>query len=230
MNRILLVDDDAELREMLSDYLVGEGCEVGTAADGESGVPMALSGEYALVVLDVMMPGMGGIEALKRIRAESGLPVVMLTAKGEDMDRIVGLELGADDYVPKPCMPRELVARVRAILRRANGAERIEDDGDEAIIVGALSLWPAKRLAEWNGSPLDLTSTEFNLLEQLARHAGQPVSKQILSERGLSRPLNQFDRAVDVHMSSIRRKLGCTSDGRNYIQTVFRRGYLLVKE
>ncbi len=226
---ILLVDDDVELLDMLRSYMEREGFEVATASEAEHGVAAALSGNHQLVVLDVMMPRMSGIEALTRIRMTSRVPVLMLTAKGDDADRIVGLELGADDYVPKPCTPRELVARVRAILRRTQGAEGAEE-APVTIESGPLRLFPRQRRAEWHGRPLDLTSTEFNLLDALARNAGRPVSKDQLSEHALGRPLARFDRSIDVHVSSIRRKLGTLPDGRSWIQTVVRLGYQLIKE
>ena len=147
--RILLVDDDVELVGMLRDYLVQDGFEVLAVPDGEAGVAEALSGHYAIVVLDVMMPGMSGIEALRRIRADSAVPVLMLTARGDDLDRIVGLELGADDYVPKPCTPRELAARMRAILRRSQ--RRPAMPAPAPLVVGAAELWPGQRRAEWAG-------------------------------------------------------------------------------
>ncbi len=227
-SRILLVDDDVELATMLSDYLVRDGFEVLAVPDGESGVAEALSGRFALVVLDVMMPGIGGIEALRRIRAASTVPVLMLTARGDDLDRIVGLELGADDYVPKPCLPRELAARLRAILRRSQPAG--EPASQAPLVVGPLTLMPAKRRVEWEGAPVELTSTEFNLLEILARNAGRPVSKADLSAQALGRPLARFDRSIDVHLSSIRHKLGLLPDGRSCIQTVYRQGYQLIRE
>lgn len=226
--RILLVDDDVELAGMLRDYLVRDGFEVLAVPDGESGVAEALSGNFALVVLDVMMPGIGGIEALRRIRAASTVPVLMLTARGDDLDRIVGLELGADDYVPKPCLPRELAARLRAILRRSQ--QPGEPAAQAPLAVGPLKLFPAQRRVEWEGVAVELTSTEFNLLEVLARNAGRPVSKADLSAQALGRPLARFDRNIDVHLSSIRHKLGLLPDGRSCIQTVYRQGYQLIRE
>jgi DNA-binding response OmpR family regulator len=157
----------------------------------------------------------------------------MLTARGDDTDRVVGLELGADDYVPKPCTPRELAARIRAILRRSQGRTGAVGNGEHAvsgpISVGELSVWPEQRRAEWSGRPLELTSTEFGLLEILARNAGQAVSKAQLSEQAMGRPLTRFDRSIDVHMSSIRHKLGVLPDGRSCIQTVYRKGYQLIR-
>ncbi|MBU0592577.1 MAG: response regulator transcription factor [Gammaproteobacteria bacterium] len=228
MSKVLLVDDDVELVEMLKEYLAQEGFDVTTVHDGEAGVSEALSGQYAIAVLDVMMPRLGGVEALRRIRLKGAMPVIMLTARGDDTDRIVGLELGADDYVPKPCTPRELTARIRAILRRTQGAQG--ENEPTVLTVGALSIWPGQRRVEWSGKPVDLTSTEFNLLEVLAREAGRPVSKNILSEQGLGRPLARFDRSIDVHLSSIRHKLGLLADGRSCIQTVYRQGYQLIRE
>ena len=225
MAEVLLVDDDVELLEMLGDYLRGEGFHITTAHDGAEGLLQALSGRYAVMVLDVMMPGLSGTEVLRRLLATSTLPVIMLTAKGDDMDRIVGLELGADDYVAKPCQPRELAARLRAILRR------IQPQGQEALViqVGSLRILPAERKVEWAGQLVEMTSTEFNLLEMLARHAGSPVSKADLSEQALGRPLTRFDRSIDVHLSSIRHKLGNLPDGRSCIQTLYRQGYQLLK-
>lgn len=227
--KILLVDDDAELLDMLGAYLERDGFDVRAVTDAQAGVAAALSGEHQLVVLDVMMPRMTGLEALGRIRKSSRVPVLMLTAKGDDTDRIVGLELGADDYVPKPCTPRELAARIRAILRRTQ-PEAGADNAPAVIECGPLKLFPRQRRAERNGQPLELTSTEFNVLEILARNAGRPVSKDDLSERALGRPLARFDRSIDVHVSSIRRKLGPLPDGRSWIQTVVRQGYQLVTE
>lgn len=207
MGKVLLVDDDVELSSMLREYVAREGFDVDMVHDGEAGVLAALSGTYSIVVLDVMMPNVGGIEALRRIRSQSRIPVLMLTARGDDVDRIVGLELGADDYVPKPCTPRELVARIRAILRRSNEAQTAVESESGALIVGPLVMWPQMRRAHWYGRELGLTSTEYNLLEVLARSAGRVVSKAELSEQGLGRPLARFDRSIDVHLSSIRHKL-----------------------
>ena len=229
MTRVLLVDDDVDLSEMVKEYLDKEGFEVKAVHDGEQGLFEALNGNYQIAILDVMMPRLSGIETLRRIRMHSCIPVIMLTAKGDDTDRIVGLELGADDYVSKPCTPRELTARIRAILRRTQDAT-IAQDSSQMLEVGYLQMWPSQRRAEWNGTPLDLTSSEFNLLEVLVRHAGQPVSKSKLSEQGLGRPLARFERSIDVHLSSIRHKLGALPDGRSCIQTVYRQGYQYLKE
>lgn len=230
--KVLLVDDDVELTEMLRDYLQRDGFAVDALHDGRSAVAAALSGDYSIAVLDVMMPEMSGIEVLRQIRTKSVMPVLMLTALGDDAERIDGLELGADDYVPKPCTPRELAARIRAILRRTAsvGANAEQDAAPAMVCVGDLVLWPEQRRAAWAEQPLDLTCTEFNLLEVLARHAGRAVSKDELSQQGLGRPLSRFDRSIDVHVSSIRHKLAPLPDGRSRIQTVFRKGYQLVRE
>jgi DNA-binding response OmpR family regulator len=229
MTRILLIDDDTELLSLLSEYLIQDGFSVATTSDGALAAAEALSGHYAIVVLDVMMPRLNGLDVLRHIRRESTLPVLMLTARGDDADRITGLELGADDYVTKPCTPRELVARLRAILRRTTpGAAPGRPAGP--LTAGALTMWPEQRRAEWMGGPLELTSTEFNLLELLLRHAGRPVSKADLSENALGRPIARHDRSVDVHVSSVRRKLGSLADGRSRIQAVHRQGYQLLKE
>jgi two-component system OmpR family response regulator len=229
MTHILLIDDDTELVSLLREYLTQDGFSVTTASDGGRGATEALSGRYAIVVLDVMMPRLNGLDVLRQIRRESTLPVLMLTARGDDADRITGLELGADDYVAKPCSPRELAARLRAVLRRTTpGAAPGRSAGP--ISCGELTMWPEQRRAEWMGGPLGLTSTEFNMLELLLRHAGRPVSKADLSEHALGRPIARHDRSVDVHVSSVRRKLGSLADGRSRIQAVHRQGYQLLKE
>ena len=220
--QVLLADDDVELAGMLKEYLEREGFGVATVHDGEAAARLALSGGYQIVVLDVMMPKVDGIEALRQIRQTSRVPVVMLTARGDDIDRIVGLELGADDYVPKPCTPRELVARLRAILRRAQPGAN-----GGPLEIGALILWPEKRRAQWRGRELALTSIEFNVLEVLMRNAGRVVSKHEISEQALGRPLARFDRSIDVHLSAIRQKLG---DGARMIRTVRGLGYHLARE
>ena len=227
MQTVLLRDDDVELVEMLKEYIEQENFNVQVAHDGMAGAQMLLEQSFDIVVLDVMMPRLTGIETLKAIRQHSNVPVIMLTAKGDNTDRIVGLELGADDYVPKPSSPRELVARIRAILRRVQPLETI--NASTQITVGALCIWPAQRLVEWDSQPVILTSTEYSLLEILAKNAGQIVSKQDLSQQALGRPLARFDRSIDVHLSSIRHKLGLLPDGRHCIQTVFRSGYQLLK-
>jgi len=226
MVKVLLVDDDKELCAMQADYLAADGFEVSCAYDGEAGVTAALGGAFSIVVLDVMMPRLNGIDTLRRIREQSSVPVIMLTARGDDIDRVLGLEFGADDYVPKPCTPRELVARIRAILRRTEGGQRSEPSSE--IELGPLKLSPRQRQASWNTSALDLTSTEFGVLELLARHAGQSVSKEELCQHALGRALTRYDRSIDVHVSNLRHKLGLLDDGRSPVQTVRGIGYQLI--
>jgi DNA-binding response OmpR family regulator len=229
MPRILLVDDDAELLAMLGEYLAPEGFEVETAADGESGVQRAVAGGFDLVVLDVMLPRLSGLEALRRLRRVSTVPVLMLTAKGDDVDRIVGLELGADDYLPKPFNPRELVARMRALLRRARAPAPDAGRADrEELHAGDAVVRPGERAATWRGDVLELTSTEFNLLEALVRNAGRVLSKAELSEQVLGRSMTRYDRGIDMHVSNLRRKLGTLADGRSPIQTVRGLGYQFI--
>lgn len=226
MNKLLLTDDDVELVGMLKEYLQQEGFDVTVAHDGVTAEQYVLAGHFDLMILDVMMPVQDGIQTLRNIRTNSTIPVIMLTAKGDNNDKITGLELGADDYVPKPCTPRELVARVRAILRRIQS----NTSRTYVITVGDLKVWSSQRRAEWQNHVLDLTSTEFNLLEILARHAGAVVTKDELSLQALGRPLAKFDRSIDVHLSSIRQKIAQYSDNPNVIQTVYRMGYQLLKD
>jgi two-component system OmpR family response regulator len=230
---VLLIDDDQELADLIRDYLIREGFSVTCAHDGIEGAEAALSGKHDIVVLDVMMPGCDGFQTLARIRAVSSIPVIMLTARGDDGDRVSGLEHGADDYVPKPCSPRELAARLRAILKRVKPASmsvQTENNDGQSITLGHFSIWPSQRRATDHDQPLELTSTEFSVLEVLARYAGQVVSKEVLSQQALGRPMTRFDRSIDVHIHSIRSKLKPLSDGRSRIQTVIRKGYQLTLE
>lgn len=227
MISVLLVDDDQALTGMLSEYLEREGIETKAVHTGEEGEVEALSGRYSIVVLDVMLPRRSGIEVLRRIRDISQVPVVLLTARGDSIDRITDLELGADDYVPKPSTPGELVARLRAIMRRV---QPLDQATTEVIKTGALVLSPGKRQALWNSADPRLTSTEFSLLEELARSAGQVVSKKDLSLNALGCPLTRYDRRIDVHISSIRQKLGPRPDAKAWIQSVRGLGYLLIAE
>jgi two-component system, OmpR family, response regulator CpxR len=225
MNRILLIDDDIDLCELLTDYLTTEGFAVEVVHDGEAGAARALSGDYELVVLDVMLPGINGFEVLRRLRAASATPVLMLTARGDDVDRIVGLEMGADDYLPKPFNPRELVARIRAVQRRTAARPATGTAPGEALAVGDVSLDLGARSVRVGGVPVELTSVEFSLLEVLIRLAGQVVSREDLSLRALGRELNAYDRSIDVHVSSLRRKLGACGEEGDRIKTVRGIGY-----
>lgn len=226
VTRILIVDDDAELTALLHEYFAREGLTVSTAGDGESGVAATLADAPDLVVLDIMLPRLSGLEALRRIRETSTVPVIMLTARGDDVDRIVGLELGADDYVPKPFNPRELVARVRAVLRRSRG------DGatwPAAVVVGDLELLPGSREVRRGGERVELTGTEFSILEFLVRAAGTVVKKEVLFRQVLGRRAVSYDRSVDVHVSNLRRKLGPLPGGGERIKTVRGVGYQYVR-
>jgi len=223
--RLLMIDDDLDLCRMLSEYFLEEGFAVAMAHDGETGCREALRGGYDIVLLDVMLPQLNGVEVLRRIRHESDIPVVMLTAKGDDTDKIVGLELGADDYLPKPFNPRELVARLRAILRRIGREQRASGAKAPLPDAGGVTLFPGERRATWQDRALKLTSTEFNMLEVLVINAGKTISRNELSERVFGRPLEAYDRSIDVHVSNLRQKLLAVSDGRSPIQTVHGVGY-----
>lgn len=224
--KVLLIDDDAELGAMLGEYLAAEGFETAQILNGEDGVAAALSGEHDVVVLDVMLPRLNGVEALRRIRQASDVPVIMLTARGDDVDRVVGLEMGADDYVPKPAYPRELVARLRAIHRRTSAAPRGAREPD-TLSLGALVLHRKQRRALWGEAALDLTATEFNLLDVLLRSPEAVVSKDALSEQALGRAREAYDRSVDVHISNLRQKLQAATGGRVQVETVRAIGYAL---
>jgi two-component system response regulator CpxR len=223
--RLLIIDDDIELCELLTEYLGTAGFTVEAVHDGGQGVQRALSGEHAIIVLDVMLPGTDGFEVLRRIRAQSGIPVLMLTARGDDVDRIVGLEIGADDYLPKPFNPRELVARVHAILRRARGHEGTPAVG-ERLAVGDVELDIGARIARCGDHRLDLTGAEFLLLEVLLRAAGRVVERDELSRAVLGRRLSPYDRSIDMHVSNLRKKLGAGPVDAERIATVRGLGYM----
>jgi two-component system response regulator CpxR len=225
MNHILIVDDDCDLVDLMRQYLEGEGFEVEAAIDYASGLEAALSGNHELVILDVNLPGGSGFELLKKLRAESNLPVVLLTARGDSVDRIVGLHIGADDYVPKPFEPREVVARIRAVLRRTRaGMEKA--GADDRLVVGDVTLSPSTRTATLAGQVLDLTTVEFDLLEVLLRNAGKVVTRDQLAQAALGRNLAPFDRSVDVHLSKLRKKLGAGQYSQDRIKTVRGSGYI----
>src|ERR1700686_742332 len=231
MDHILVVDDDVELCALVQEYLTAEGFSLKAVHDGEQGLQQALTGEYSLVVLDVMLPGINGFEVLRRIRSVSKIPVLLLTARGEDVDRIVGLEIGADDYLPKPFNPRELVARIRAVLRRTQAGEKSgeragEGQIPEVVRVGDIELDPATRIVLQNGKPVELTSVEFNLLHVLLREAGRVVTREHLVDAVLSRKFSPFDRSIDMHVSKVRKKLGDSDIGSDHIKTVRGVGYI----
>ena len=226
VRRVLIVDDDAELGELLAEFLANEDFALEFAEDGGSGLRKALSGGYALVILDVMLPGLNGFELLRQLRAHSQVPVLMLTARGDDVDRIVGLEIGADDYLPKPFNPRELVARVHAILRRtaSKGEAAAPSEGD-LISVGDVELEPRARMVRRNGDIIDLTTAEFDVLRVLLQQAGQVVPREQLFQDVLGRDFAVFDRSIDNHVSSLRRKLGARISGVDRIKSVRNVGY-----
>jgi two-component system response regulator CpxR len=225
MDRILVIDDDVELCGLIAEYLQAEGFQVESVHEGEHGLERALANEYLLIVLDVMLPRMNGFDVLRRIRSTSRIPVLLLTARGEDVDRIVGLEIGADDYLPKPFNPRELVARIRAILRRAH----TDGSPGDILRVGDIELNPATRTVLQEGANVELTSVEFNLLQVLLQEAGQVVSRERLVDAVLGRKFSPFDRSIDMHVSKVRKKLGDTDNGADYIKTVRGVGYIFAR-
>lgn len=225
MDRLLMIDDDLELSELLTEFLSAEGFAVETASDGEAGAKKAVEGAFALIVLDVMLPGLNGFEVLRRIRAANRTPVLMLTARGDDVDRIVGLELGADDYLPKPFNPRELVARIRAILRRAN-PEPTPTAQPERLTVADITLDFGTRTVRRAGELIELTGVEFDLLAVLLVEAGHIVSREDLAKKVLGREFSPFDRSIDMHVSNLRRKLGHQLNGIERLKAVRGAGYL----
>jgi DNA-binding response OmpR family regulator len=226
-SRILIADDDRELAGLLADYLRHELYTVETVHDGAAALERLASTALPrpdLLILDVMMPGLDGIATLKRLRDSHGLPVIMLSARGEPVDRVIGLELGADDYLAKPCLPRELLARVRARLR----APAANAPAVETITVGPLAIELLTRRASVDGRELDLTGAEFSLLVALASRLGQVVDKALLTREGLGREIERFDRAVDVHVSRLRRKLAEAAPNAPGIDAVRGSGYQLI--
>ena len=221
-NTILLADDDVELSDLLKEYFESEGFAVRVAHDGEQALERARQPGLDLMVLDIMMPKMNGMDVLRELRHDSHLPVIMLTAKGDDMDRILGLELGADDYVPKPCNPRELLARIRAVMRRMPAVPE-EEYGH--IVCDDLELNQGNRTLKKSGVAVELTSTEFSILLELLQHRGEVVSKRDLYMSALGREPVPHDRSVDMHVSNLRRKLGTDPRGDNRIETIRGIGY-----
>jgi two-component system response regulator CpxR len=224
MNRILIIDDDEELCELVSEYLTVEGFQVEAVHDGESGLQKALRDEQDLVILDVMLPKKSGFDVLRELRKASKIPVLMLTARGGDNERIIGLESGADDYLPKPFNPRELAARLRAILRRAEITDETRQI-DDKIQVDDVEVKISARSATKNGEDLGLTSVEFELLAMLLKNAGTIVKKEDLSEQVLERKLSPYDRSLDMHVSNLRKKLDAHSSEER-IKTVRSAGYI----
>jgi DNA-binding response OmpR family regulator len=225
--RVLVIDDDVELCRLVTRFMTGEGFTIDCVTSGIDGVKRGLSGDYALVMLDVMMPDMNGYDVLRRIRAGSRIPVLMLTARGDTLDRVLGLEMGADDYLPKPFDPSELAARIRAILRRARPqAASASASPPPPLVVGDVELDPGVRVARRNGTVVDLTTVEFELLSVLLRTAGRTVSREALVPEVLGRAFSPFDRSIDTHVCNLRRKLGPLQDGTDRIKGVRGAGYL----
>ena len=225
MDTILIIDDDVALCELVTEYLQPLGFDIESVHRGDAGVEQALTGNYSLVVLDVMLPGLNGFEVLRRIRAESKVPVLMLTARGDDVDRIVGLEIGADDYLPKPFNPRELTARIRAILRRASSDENAVGSA-RVVKVGDVELDSGTRVVSRGGENVELTAVEFDLLERLLRVAGRIVTREELSQQVLGRSSSPFDRSIDMHVSNLRKKLGHRLGENERIKTIRGVGYI----
>lgn len=220
-NRVLLIEDDEELRQLLARYLTSQGFTVREAAGGRDGLLLAAENHCDIVVLDIMLPDLNGLEVLRQLRARTHLPVVLLTARGDETDRIVGYEVGADDYIPKPCNPRELVARLQAILRRIAWDQ--EASVDDARVYGDLRVEPGQRRIYQDDQPLDLTATEYEVLQVLLAHAGSVVRKTDLMQWALGRRLATHDRTLDMHISNLRRKLGGDEPPR--IETIRGLGY-----
>lgn len=228
-SRILVIDDDRELCGLLDEYLTAEGFEVAMVHDGTEAAEQACEQLYDLAVLDVMLPGLNGFDVLRKIRLTSSLPVIMLTARGEEIDRIVGLELGADDYLPKPFNPRELVARIRAIQRRQSSADTNTAAATAPLTVGDLTLDPGRRSVTRHGKNVALTSLEYSVLELLLTQAGLVISRDELCNQALGRQLSAYDRSIDVHVSSLRRKLGPAEDSSERIKSVRGVGYIYLR-
>ncbi|PYS74880.1 MAG: DNA-binding response regulator [Acidobacteria bacterium] len=220
--QVLVIDDDVELCKLVTRYLTQEGFQIQSVNAGASGAELALSGNYALIVLDVMMPGVNGFDVLRRIRAHSRIPVLMLTAKGDALDRVLGLEMGADDYLPKPFNPQELAARIRAILRRAKPDAPV----GAPITVGDIEIDSRARVVRRAGEIVNVTTVEFDLLEALLRAAGQVVGRERLTRDVLGREFSPFDRSIDTHVCNLRKKIGLLPDGTERIKGVRGIGYL----
>lgn len=227
--RLLVIDDDRKLCRLIRDYLEPMGYEVESAHTGPDGLDKAQAGQHQVIILDVMLPGMDGFEVLKQLRRTSDIPVLMLTSRGEEPDRIVGLEIGADDYLPKTFSTRELLARLRAVARRATrAAPGARSEGEPELVVGKLRINPTARVVLLDDQPLTLTPVEFDLLAVLARARGRVKSREQLLEEIRDRNYDVFDRSIDVHISTLRRKLGDDAKEPRFIRTVRSAGYMLI--
>ncbi|NWL14464.1 response regulator [Pseudoalteromonas sp. Scap03] len=226
--KLLMIDDDTGLCELLSEYLSAQGFSIQTAHDGQQGLELALQNDYALILLDVMLPSIDGFEVLKQLRQSKLTPVIMLTAKGEDFDRIFGLELGADDYIPKPFNHRELLARVKAITRRIEHINSVSNNTNKKLSLNGITINFAAREASINNIPLTLTGTEYEILALLIKHAPDVISKEQISEDVLGRRLASFDRSIDMHVSNIRKKIAEHIEG-DKIKTMRGTGYVFIQ-
>lgn len=222
--KILLVEDDQELGQMLSQYLAGEGINADVVSHGKRALEVINQTHYDAIILDIMLPDISGIEVLRQVRQHHRLPIIMLTAKGENIDRVIGLEMGADDYMPKPCYPRELVARLRSVMRRFEEIPT-PPNNNQPLVLKELVLNPAMRSVTWQQKAIDLTASEFNLIELLLVAGDRVVSKDELSEKALGRTREAYDRSVDVHISNIRQKIAKTTNDQILIETVRSIGY-----
>lgn len=229
-DRILIIDDDTDLCDLLTNYLQQEGYETAVAYDSQEGLEKLRSNAFSFIILDVMLPGMNGFDVLREIRLHSQVPVIMLTARGGEVDRIVGLEMGADDYMPKPFNPRELVARIRAIKRRESegGVPKNSQETMDKVTIADITLDRTTKTVKQDGRPVPLTAAEFSLLEQLILNIGHVVRREDLARGVFGRKLAMFDRSIDVHISSLRKKLGSHIHGIERIKTVRGVGYLYV--
>jgi DNA-binding response OmpR family regulator len=222
--RILVVDDNPKIVEVLEAYLTAEGFVVDVAADGDEAIEAAAANRPDLALLDVMLPGVDGIELTRRFQRDYDLPVILVTARTDEVDRLIGLEVGADDYVVKPFSPREVVARVKAVLRRAE--PRAPEDGG-ALVVGALTVDPPSRSVTVNGTPVSLTRTEFDVLATLAKHPGRVYTRMQLMEAAQGDAFEGYERTIDAHVKNLRRKLGDDPRAPRWVQTVIGVGYKL---
>ena len=227
MNRILLVDDDVGLSELLTQLLELEGFELTQAYDGQSGLSLATSEQFDLILLDVMLPKLTGFEVLRELRKTATTPVLMLTARGDEIDRVVGLEIGADDYLPKPFNDRELIARIKAILRRSHITQS-DNPQHSTIVLGDLKLDKNRQEVFCHEQPVELTGTELSLLSQLIENAGELMTKEVLSEAVLGKKLMPFDRSLDMHLSNLRKKIPERADGRPRVKTLRGKGYIWI--
>ncbi|THB71239.1 MAG: DNA-binding response regulator [Gammaproteobacteria bacterium] len=229
MDRLLLIDDDIELCDLIAEYLCNEGFSIDIANNANTGISKALSEDFDLIILDVMLPDLNGYDVLKQIQKEKNTPVIMLTAKGDEVDLVVGLEMGADDYVPKPCRPRELVARIKANIRRSKNKTPPEKNNHSTdITLGEITLDQDNRIFYFNGDEISLTSAEYSILSTLFSNHGETVSKENLSELAMGRKLTPYDRSIDVHISSIRKKLDSINARKLSVKSIRGVGYIVI--